>query len=143
MHVQSHRLTRPRLAVILILRCPLDAGLIMFGMCCSSFVPICRASTGRRKGRPMGNTRFAKVRTANLLSCRWALENPSVYHVAKTQKCRRLALLAQLAEAVGACWVVEQPAGSLLWETDRLQGLKRQWEGLVQAAWFPYSHKTL
>ena len=59
-----------RLAVILILRSPLDLGLIMFGMCCSSFVAISRASTGRSILTPMGNTSYEKVRQANLLASR-------------------------------------------------------------------------
>ena len=43
----------------------------------------------------------------------------------------RLALLLQLANAVGATWVVEQPRGSLLFEHDRLSELVESWMGRV------------
>ena len=47
----------------------------------------------------------------------------------------RLTLLLQLAVAVGATLIVEQPRSSLLFQHERLEALLEMWSGVVRAAW--------
>jgi len=62
---------------------------------CSSWVFMSRHSTGRSSWRPLGNRAFENVSTANAMIS-------------------RMVLLLMVYSSLGICWILEQPAGSLL-----------------------------
>ena len=119
-----------RLCVIIILRGEFDKLLGMIEICCSSWVPNSRSSTGRCYINPMGNPDYEKVLTANLQVSRsplfQRLGNFCVFQIGQTltnmtpPSCRS-ALLLLLIIAVGGVFLVEQPRQSLLPEHDRMK----------------------
>ena len=91
---------------MVILRCKMDSSLVIFAICCSSWVACSRGSTRRSRENPMGRRTLEKVESAN-------------------QMVSRVSLLIMLSMAVGATWLVEQPASSLVFLHVRLQQLLR------------------
>ena len=80
-------------------------GLLWGGVPCSTWVYISRGTSGRSAAQPMGNTRMACVRAANLVTARFAA-------------------LVLVAVARGAQWLVEQPGSSVMDLHDRFKAIK-------------------
>ena len=107
-----------RLAIIVLLRCKMDTSLVVFAICCSSWVACSRGSTRRSRDNPMGSRTLPKVVSAN-------------------EMVSRVCLLVQLSMAVGATWLVEQPSTSLVWLHERMQDMLRKFQGQsIRVAWF-------
>ena len=85
------------LALILLFRVQ-PGGLLFIAAQCSSWVWISRSRTGRTKENPEGDYSKPHVAEGNALNS-------------------RTALLCTIASAIGAFWVIEQPASSLFFAT--------------------------
>ena len=73
-------------------------GVVWFGVPCSTFVWIARGHTRRSRQEPLGDTSRADVRRANRIA-------------------RTVVVLCRVLAKRGVYFVMEQPAGSLLWWT--------------------------
>ena len=73
---------------------------------CSSWGPINRGTSGRSLGNPAGRTSLKYVKESNTMAA-------------------RCVLLMWLWAGVGTCFIVEQPANSLLYASDRWQEFMR------------------
>ena len=77
-------------------------GGVWAGIVCSSWIGLNRYTSGRRPWKPLGHIQYVSVRDGNMMAA-------------------RLAALLIVAEALGLWYVVEQPAGSLLFCHPRMQ----------------------
>ena len=113
-----------RLGMLAILEAKLGGLLAMLGHCCSSWVSISKGSTYRSFLNPMGHTGYAKVRDANVMSCRsGAVIRWHVFGMFDLW-CNisipvRTVLLLLMVESLSGVWVVEQPGSSLLFDAER------------------------
>ena len=93
-----------------------------------------RGSSHRSFLNPMGYEGYRGVRVANLMSARtWGgLPLPLctvyntpliIYHVGEELRPCRSILLVMVIEAMHGVWLIEQPASSLLFESDRFRWL--------------------
>ena len=76
----------------------------MTGIVCSSWVYICRGTSGRKRWKPLGDQSKDFVKNGNLMVS-------------------RLAVILRILHAKGVFVIVEQPASSLMIYHPRLQGL--------------------
>ena len=74
---------------------------------CSTWVPINLGTSWRSAGRPLGNQLLKKIRDANRITS-------------------RMVLLLRLLDALGVCFVVEQPRGSLMAHHPRFRQLVKK-----------------
>ena len=81
-------------ALIFVLRLKTN-GFSSWGTVCSSWIWVCRSTSQRSKENPLGDVTKEFVRIGN-------------------QMVARMALLLLVLEARGCCWILEQPASSLM-----------------------------
>ena len=123
-----------RLAILAALRGRYGSMLAMLGVCCSSWVAISRGSSHRSFLNPMGYTGYEAVRLANLMAARtegsWhnthAWDSKLIVAVLPA----RTTLILMVIEALSGVWLVEQPASSLLFQSDRFCWLIAHFEQL-------------
>lgn len=82
-------------SIQLVRRCSPEHSIIFFATVCSTWVWVARASTGRHKGRALGNTEYQCVSEANI-------------------QVSRMCLLASFALCKLVHWCLEQPASSMM-----------------------------
>jgi hypothetical protein len=90
-------------ALVMALNC-IDGGASVMAIVCSSYVFVNRATSGRSRHNPLGNTHLEYVASANVMGS-------------------RTVLLMFLFAAIGAFSILEQPKGSLYEEHPRMQFL--------------------
>ena len=76
----------------------IPGGVVWFGVPCSTFIWIARGHTKRSRRKPLGDLAREDVRNANRIA-------------------RIVAMLCELLAKRGVFFVMEQPAGSVLWQT--------------------------
>ncbi len=81
-----------------------DGGLLWMAPVCSTWIYLAMGVTLRSRFTPDGDTDLRSVRDANLMA-------------------RRCVLLAQLADAFGITWILEQPKSSVMAWSRRFQGI--------------------
>ena len=128
----QHFNTKPRLAILALLRCVAHDFACHFGIKCSSFSKVNRGTSRRSACDPIGFCEYHSVRIGNILLERTGFErlnmdrifisiisthvNQFEFICPSIRNCLfcRTSLLVLLTTALGGVWTLEQPSGSVL-----------------------------
>ena len=128
----QHFNTKPRLAILALLRCVAHDFACHFGIKCSSFSKVNCGTSRRSACDPIGFCEYHSVRIGNILLERTGFERFNMDHIfisiisthvnqfeficPSIRNCLfcRTSLLVLLTTALGGVWTLEQPSGSVL-----------------------------